>query len=141
MLREFKEWMVDSGDANVIELWTLYDEVQGVEQLMFKGSGAALTYRVKAGLSFVVASKEQKVLDHARYLIQRLWFWWRENEEYDMAITLYGQAYQTIIPLVPHFKVDHVYSNGTVERVDRFNNSHEQIVKNLVGVVFKWEGE
>jgi hypothetical protein len=138
MLREFMETFRESNGSDLADLWTYSGEVKGIEQLMFLGNMAALTERQGPMFSLVVASNDLKVFDHTRYLIQCLWSYLRDDfDDAELRIELYGKAYQSIIPLKPLYNIEDVYSAGTVERVDRFENHSEKQVRTLTAVIFR----
>jgi len=139
MLREFFATFKEFNDPELVKLWTLHDEVPGIEQLMFEGNASCLTERSGPSFSLVIASQlDSKIFDHTRYLIQYLWSYWNEEvDSGDLRIDLYGFGYQAIIPLEPLYPIKKIYSIGTIESVDRFNNSKEKEIRNLRAIVFK----
>jgi hypothetical protein len=143
MLKEFFDYFVEFNSEELSNLW-IYKKIEitnscWIEQVCFTDNESLLSFNSSTnhfGL-LIPQGAGEKVYNHTRYLVQYLWEWFSEDNESDLKIYLYGQAYQSIIPLKSFYSVEDLYLSGTVERVDRFNNHSERELNKLYAVAFK----
>lgn len=145
MLKEFYDHFKFSSEYGYCaEYWEhrSYETPYGVrEELVFQGNESIIQKLPSGDLSLLLISgKQAQVLKHTSYLLL-IMFKYLDVDE--LRVALHGVAYQAVIPLKgnPALVVEDVYATGTIERVDRFNNSSEKEVSKLVAVVIRRNGK
>lgn len=112
--------------GNTAELWKFksFDTPWGQRQeLQFETGDAVLMFLPDRTWSLVVIqSKEQKLYDHVRYILQSLFYDWDEaTDGLPLTVTLRGMAYQAVVLLkqVPGIDVEENYGIGTMNARER----------------------
>jgi hypothetical protein len=139
MLREFFDEFKEFNDSELVANWHYASYVTSIgerEELVFADHASVLQYLPGNKWSLLILqTKEPKVFDHTRYLIQSLFGWWEQTEEQtELVLDLHGLGYQAVIPLKTLYDVQDLESVGTLEHRDRYGNLSEKERRRIIGV-------